>query len=312
MNLILWSILLIYGLLCIVCGLWTARRSGSVQKGAFVLVVCAALPAAGPLMLGLGRLASRRGRKKARDYSDFYLGRDFQYSDLRYLQRLDRVKEADRVPVGEALSLSDRSYRRSMIMRMLEEENSLQYLDGLQTALSNEDGETSHYASVVMIELRRKVQTRLEQTEYAYRADPGDLQRAEQWEEELYQVLNTRLYDEFNRRLALSKYEEVSDRLLKRPVPRRAHLRHRLKLEIQQKNYGEAQRLCSIYQTLYPDSEEAVLAQVQIFIATKDAQGLQSFLQHLRERPVLLTTKTLDYIRVFSGQTMENANEQKL
>lgn len=91
-----------------------ARQAGSLQKGALGLVLGLALPGAGPLLLWFCDWRSRSGRTP--DYRAFYRGSDFSPDDLRCLQSPDISAESDRIPLGQAVQVSDRSYRRRMVM----------------------------------------------------------------------------------------------------------------------------------------------------------------------------------------------------
>ena len=84
-----------------------ARQGGSLQKGALWLVVCLALPGVGPLLLWRCDCRSRRAAPE--DYRVFYRGSEFCPEDLRRLQPPDVAAETDRVPMEEALQVSDRA-----------------------------------------------------------------------------------------------------------------------------------------------------------------------------------------------------------
>ena len=50
----------------------------------------------------------------------------------------------------------------------------------------------------------------------------------------------------------------------------------------------------------HPDSEDAVVDRIESFIRMSDRQGLDQFLARLKEMPVMLTSKSLPYIRFLS------------
>ena len=59
------------------------------------------------------------------------------------------------------------------------------------------------------------------------------------------------------------------------------------------------QQLCARYLVLYPHSEQAVQDQLAACVHAKNGAGLQNFLHGLRDRPVLLTARTLAWVRAF-------------
>ena len=152
-----------------------------------------------------------------------------------YLQEPDREKELNQVPMEEALTINDFSFRRGMIMQLLNGENTLQYLDVLQSALGNEDTETTHYASAVIMELQRKVQEELIQREVRFERSPDNPDVAREWESLLYQVLKTSLFDTHNRRRYFPKYYRVSDVLLAQKEE--AFYLHRIQVLFLEGNY---------------------------------------------------------------------------
>lgn len=272
---------------------WSIRQK-SIYQGTCMLVASLALPVVGTVLMLLCEVMRKRSGIQRLETVPLAVSDGMQYEVTA-----EEEENADSVPMAEALSVSSYKHRRSIVMQLIRAENTLEYLDVLRDALENEDTETSHYASVIIMELQHKVQEKLAETEFLYQQNPDDTENAEQWEQLLYQVLQSSLYDEYNRARLFSKYADVSDRLFSAGTYDRRTLRHRVKIAAMQKNYTQAQQFCTKYLESFPDSEEAVLCQIRLYIDTKNAQGMQSFLRTLPERPVLLTRKTLDYIRIF-------------
>ena len=179
----------------------------------------------------------------------------------------------------------------------------------LRRALDNEDGETSHYASVAIMELRRKVQQQLAAAQTRWQRDPADPDAAAAWEQLLYRAATCDLYDAYSRRRYTARYRALSGRLLRDKKPRSRYLHHRVRLELQQGDLVKARQVCERYLALYPHSEQAVRDRLELYIQARDAAGLQGFLGTLPQRPVLLTTKTLDLVRAFRN---EGSSEQDL
>lgn len=287
----------LYLLFCLLYARAAARRAESLQKGLLCLVLSLALPGAGPLLLlfcdGIGR------RVRPTDCTDFYSGDDFCPEDLHRLQKPDLQAETDRVPMEEALLVSDLSYRREMVMGLLDARDQLLCLPALRRALANEDGETSHYASVAIMELRRKLQQQLDEAEESWRRAPGDADACARLEDLLYRVIRTDLFDPDVRRRLLRRHTDLTDRMLAADPPAEACLHHRIRTELRQGHCAQAQRLCNRYLKAYPHSEQAVRDQLEICVQAKNGAGLQKFLRGLRNRPVLLTASTLAWVRAF-------------
>ena len=298
---IVWLILLIlYFFLCMVYSWLLSLKSGSWQKGICCLVLGIAFPGIGFLFLWLCDVMVEKRRVK--DCMEFYSGNEFNRDELYFLRKPDKEKDLNQVAMMEALKINQFEYRRNMIMQLLNEEDTLQYLDVLQSALDNEDSETSHYASTVIMELQRKMQEELMQRELIYEKNREYPVAAREWEKHLFRVLGTNLYDEFNKRRFFVKYDRVSDQLLSQEHPEEEYFCHRIEILFWQKAYTRAQEVCARYLEEYPSSEDAVYYQISLFMWTKDGDGMQKFLATLSERPVILTQKTLKYIRVFKKE----------
>ena len=255
----------LYLLFCLLYARAAARRAESLQKGLLCLVLSLALPGAGPLLLlfcdGIGR------RVRPTDCTDFYSGDDFCPEDLHRLQKPDLQAETDRVPMEEALLVSDLSYRREMVMGLLD--------------------------------ARDQLLLQLDEAEESWRRAPGDADACARLEDLLYRVIRTDLFDPDVRRRLLRRHTDLTDRMLAADPPAEACLHHRIRTELRQGHCAQAQRLCNRYLKAYPHSEQAVRDQLEICVQAKNGAGLQKFLRGLRNRPVLLTASTLAWVRAF-------------
>lgn len=297
MNLVWLTLLILYLLFCGIYAYHLAWKTGSRQRGFFAFVMGVGLPGIGFVFLWFCDVMLEK--QKSKDYSEFYVNKEYNRDNLKYLRELDKKKELNQVSMKEALKINGFEYRRNMIMQLLNEEDTLQYLDVLQDALDNEDTETSHYASTVIMELQRKMQEELTMREVLFEKNREDLSCAREWENILYRVLSSNLYDELNKKRFLVKYDRVSDRLLQQEKPEESCFGHRIDILFMRKDYTAAQEYCTKYLNLYPESEDAVLYQIKLFIWANNADGLHRFLASLSERPVVLTQKTLKYVRAF-------------
>ena len=279
---------------------WKAFRCSSWQRGIFSLAVCLAFPACGLFLL---LFLDWYGEKfSGRDLLNVYMDDTFHGEDLLLLREPDVQKELNLVPMKEALQLNDFSYRRKMIMNLLNEEDILSYLDVLQEALGNEDTETTHYASAILMELQRKTQDLLVEREIRFQKEPWDPDAAAKWEELLYKVLLSGLFESAALERYYRSYYQVSDRLLSGELPSEQDYLHRIRILFLQENLTEAKDFCQRYLKRYPASEDAVLCLLEFYIKGKDAEGMREFLHSLPSLPVRLTQKTLPYIQIFQKE----------
>lgn len=273
---------------------------GSVQETVFTLILCLGLPGVGSAILWMMDYYSEKRTEK--DYSEIFEGNSFFRDELSLLRPLDKEKELNNVPMEEALKINDYELRRKMVMDTLKEDNTLDYLNVLKEALENEDSETSHYASSIIMLLQEKTQKQILAKEKALEEDPENQELGRELEEELFVLLDSRLLAEENLRRYYLEYDKVSDHLLKEEMPEEKLFRHRISICFQKGDFTGVQEIIRQYENLYPKSEDAVLCRLQFCIYTKDSAGLAAFLGGLGDRPVTLTQKTLEYVRFFRTQ----------
>ena len=298
MNVIPAIVLGMYVVLCLIYGYLLARQRTSWQYGLYCVVLSIDFPGFGFKFMWICDAFEEVHKPKA--YSELYIDEDFHADNYRILKDVDYEKEANYVSMEEALSIGSFEYRRKMIMQLLEEKDTMQYLDILQSALQNEDTETSHYASTVIMELQRIVQEDLIKIERQYEINPKEHENASAWENLLYEVLCSNLYDEFNKKRYFIKYADVSNKILEEEMPDEIFFQHKIHILLIEKNYTEVQILCERYLECYPHSEDAILCRMEGYIQARDMDGMKVFLQNLSSRPVILTQKTLQYIRIFN------------
>lgn len=273
---------------------WNHAR---LQEAFFALVLCLLLPVVGFVIIWMIDYYARKGEE--RDYSEIYEGGSFFRDELKMLRPLDRGQELNRVPMGEALTINDYELRRKMVMDTLNDENTLEYLDALKDALENEDSETSHYASSIIMLLQTRIQNALSKRMEEYERNPQDERVADAYEQELYQLLVSGLLEKENLRRYFLSYAKLSDRLLKSERPEERYFFHRVNVCFEEKNFTPVPALLKRYLALYPQSEDAVLLKIQLCMHTKDRRSLEEFIDSLPGRPVVLTQKTLEHIRFF-------------
>lgn len=274
--------------------------SGDIQEALFTLLFSLFIPIVGFLVVWIRNYYVEKHQEK--QYEDLYSENTFFRDELKILRPIDRESEMNHVAMEEALVINDYHTRRRLVMETLQEEHTMDYLEVLKKALENEDSETSHYASSIIMQLQARAQSSLMEQQKAFEQYPEDTQIQDVYEQELYQLLSGELLEKENLRKYFIQYEKLSDKLLERDVVQENHYLHRIFLCFRQKDLSRAGPLTRRYLQEYPESEDAVLCRILLCIHTRDKETLSAFLSQLSERPVILTQKTLKYIRFFSKE----------
>lgn len=270
---------------------------GSVQDMILSMLLCLGLPIVGFILLLM--VDTNAMKKERRNFSGIFR-HSARERDLQLLRPVNHEEERNRVPMMEKLSLDSYELRRQSMMETLSDGDAMDYLEVLRMAMENDDSETSHYASSIMMMLQSRVQSSVQQKLRALEQHPKDEKAALVCEEELYKLLSSSLLDDQSLRRYEAAYTKLSDALLSSENPEECVFSHRAAWCLRQADYATASRVLDRYLKQYPESEEAVYDQLCLYIGAHDIEGLQSFRLTLGARPVKLTSRTLKLLRVFS------------
>ncbi len=268
---------------------------GRLQEAAVRLVIGLMLPLVGVLTLKLVDFFAEKNAGAQMD--ELFLGRGELSDDLQLLRPVDERGILDAAPAVDVLELNDYDDRRAMIMNTLRQNDTADYVDVLREALANDDQETSHYASVVIMDLQQQVHARLAELGRRLEDDPDDLDALGALEQELYQVIKEGVVDENSLPRYVERYWGVSNRLLEEGRPSASHFHHRIAADLKTGSDEHARSVARRYLEIHPDDEDAVLDAIRVCVQQNDRPGLDALLDRLGDMPVVLTSKSLRYIR---------------
>ena len=156
MELILWILLALHLLLGVFYALDWFQDYGRLQETVIRLVLALCFPFVGFLLCKLVNYFLKKAPQFQMD--SLYLGHGEMLDELELLRPMDKSAEVDKVPGVDTLRAGEYGRRRRMVMDTLREQDTAEYLSVLKEALLNEDQETSHYASAVIMDLQKRIQ----------------------------------------------------------------------------------------------------------------------------------------------------------
>lgn len=272
---------------------------GRIQEALIRLALCLFLPLVGLLFWKLVDYFLKKVPDAQMD--ELYLGHGEYLDELNLLRPVNREEELAKVPAVDTLRTGEYNFRRKMVMDTLKEEDTVSYLSVLKEALANEDAETSHYASTVIMDLQKRIQTSLLEKQRALDAHPDDRQRQEELEQELLRVIESGAFDGSSMTRYYVQYEQVSDMLLGREEVQAQWLHNRITVDMQRGELLHAKETASRFIDQFPDQEQAVVDMIQVCLQTQDRETLDRLFHRLGEMPVILTSRSLQYIRYLNG-----------
>ena len=264
----------------LVPGLRPPAGDGDPAGAGFVLPLC------GIFAVQAGGLLSQKGPQFQMD--SLYLGHGEMLDELELLRPMDKSAEVDKVPGVDTLRAGEYGRRRRMVMDTLREQDTAEYLSVLKEALLNEDQETSHYASAVIMDLQKRIQASVLERQRAYRQEP---------EEELYRILESGAFDENSLGRYYTQYREISDVLLAREDGNPQWYHRRVGVDLRTGEDLHARETAEAFLEKFPENEDAVVDCIQVYLQMRDRKALDRLLDRLGDLPVVLTQKSLTYIR---------------
>ena len=271
---------------------------GRAQEAVIRLAFSLFLPLIGVLVLKfVDRLYDQ---SSSAQMDELYLGRGSLTDELQLLRAVDGRSAAAVAPAVDVLALDGYDARRRMVMNTLSRPDTADYLSVLRSALDNDDQETSHYASVVIMDVQQGMQELLAARERALKESPGDPEALEDLEEGLYWVITSEALDESSLSRHYARFREVSDELLDAATPDPGCFHRRIAIDLKQHNDAHARSTVERFVEVHPDSEDAVLDTLRVCVRVNDSVWLDRFLSQLGSMPVVLTERSLRYIRFWN------------
>ncbi|WNR42344.1 hypothetical protein [Paenibacillus roseipurpureus] len=222
------------------------------------------------------------------------------------LSKLETEKEMNVVPLEEALLVNDLSTRRRAMIDLLKQD-SLDYLEILQMAVSNEDTETSHYAVSAIMELKRKIVINMQELAVKFEENKKDVQVLQSYSEILKSYMRSGFLDERTRIKYGYTYTNVLKLLIDEvPDAAQAYV-DKIATDLELKEYTEAEQTALLYLKQFPLHEEAYLSLIRVYYTMRSIEKLKSTLNQLRKSPIRLSSQALTVVRFWSE---ENADEK--
>lgn len=274
------------------------RRQSSKER-LLKFVVVAVFPVIGWLfpLFWPGKLYNDAGEKLGE-----YIAAQQQEMSVQHMgihSRLEAEKELNVLPVEEALLVSEHSTRRKVMIDVLKQD-AINYLDILQTAVSNEDTETSHYAVSAIMEVKRKLTLSLQELSVQYEQNKDDEHLLGAYADVLSGYLRSGFLDERTLRKykfiyvdVLGRYAEISDHA-------EQAFTDKIDTELELGSYADAEQTCRLFEERYPQSENVYLCYFKIYYTIRSSEKLRSNLAALKRSPIKLSNQALTLVRFWS------------
>jgi hypothetical protein len=275
------------------------RHRKSPRDMLFRLTIVSLLPVVGWLFPIFWPKSAIRSRD---EQFDDYVKRQQEEHKVRGMgiyARTEKQKELDVIPIEDALVVSEHQTRRRVMIDVLKQDSE-HYLEILQTAVGNEDTETSHYAVSAIMEVKRKLMLALQELSVQYENDKNDVYTARTYADVLKGFMRSGFLDQ----RTLDKYQytyiSVLGQLIAISDDDEWAYRDKAETELKLGLLADAEATGRLYEAKYPLSEDAYLCLMKVYYETKSPDKLFAALDRLKQSPVRLSNRALTLVRFWS------------
>jgi len=214
-----------------------------------------------------------------------------------YFKELNIADETNVVSLEESLLISDTNHRRETMMKALKKDT-LNYFQFINTALNNDDAETSHYAASSILHTRRLLDIKMQEISKIHHENPDDISIAIDY----FDITDNyiKIFDIDVEIMA--RYIEDNILILKKIIDGKVETPQRyiirlIELLIATDNHAEAKKYCKNVLSNYPDNEEKYVGLLRSYYEMKDKNNFDLILQRLIDSEVMFSNEVLEIIR---------------
>lgn len=212
------------------------------------------------------------------------------------LRNVDIEKETNIVPMRDALLLNDNQTKRKLLMNILKNET-FNKIDILQTALQNDDTETSHYAATAIQDTKGQLLKSMQHFEYQVEKFPSDLEQLISYTQVIKQYLNTGFLDERTKKQYLYRHLQILEKIIEIVPHEKEHYIEIINRAIELEEFEYAKTYSEAFLRYCEKEEEAYFLSMKLYYTLKDQLKFHETLQTLRDSSVRLSPKGLNKIR---------------
>ena len=208
-------------------------------------------------------------------------------------------KEMNVVPLEEALLVNDLASRRRMMIDLLKQD-SMDYLEVLGKAVSNDDTETSHYAVSAIVEVKRKLTLSLQELAVKFEEGKDDPYFLQSYASVLKSYMRSGFIDERTLLKHKHTYSDVLQRLLAADPHAREVYEDKIATDLELSDYNSALETAQHYLANYPNHEGPYLSLMKVYYTMRAFEQLQDVLEDLKRSTVRLSNQALMIVRFWT------------
>lgn len=292
-------ILLVNALVALVYFIWSLIKK-DYRKGGMMTLFILVAPVVGPLYLGISALFYElyfKRRTKILSIEDL----SFRKDKVEWIEKDDMTSALNKVPIEEALIVSNVHSTRRLILNVLKEDTE-NYIQSINQATDNPDSEVSHYAATAITDIMNRFKQEEKKLKANYEAEPSNEVAAEKYWNHICQFLETAVLP----RVEQKHYFKIL-----------ANLTHQLEAELPWIVTGEKYYRLTLLSMQIGEMEQAQLwveqalakqgdnlysykAGLKYYYASNQINQYQELLSELKDSSIRLDQETLALVRFYN------------
>ena len=185
------------------------------------------------------------------------------------------------IPVEEALIISENQVKRKVLISALKVELE-EYLDIIESALKDDDTETTHYAAAFITELKRKLHLLLQEAQRQYQSEKTSRTFVKEYLLILYRYIKAGMVDNQTMQRLVQQYFDAYDDCFKDNSSSFESLRIYIELAIMIKDYNRALKYGRVFKERYSSRLEPYQLLLEIYYNLKNYQEFEQIIEELQ------------------------------
>ncbi|MBQ3907180.1 MAG: hypothetical protein II743_10480 [Lachnospiraceae bacterium] len=264
---------------------------------AVIMFLC---PIVGPLFFIVAQVIYAYFFKNGADLADVIFGKD----KIKAPRKAEEEIERNRVPLEEALAVSDRQSLRGLMLDVVRGDVQ-KSLASINLALNSEDSETSHYAATVMRDSLNDFRQISQEKYNAFKEDYVEPEeRACELIEYMNEILSQEVFPEMEQRGFVNKMDEACTFLYNDEEYREKLTIQYVEwvgiLQLKLRAYDRVEFWCGVARALFPNDLATYTLQLKLYFSLENKEKFFSVMQELKKADVVIDRETLELIRIFN------------
>lgn len=263
---------------------------------AFIMFFC---PVIGPIFFISSHLIYSYFLKDSVDLTDVIFGKD----KVNAPRKAEEEVERNRVPLEEALAVSDRQSLRGLMLDVVRG-NVQKSLSSINLALNSEDSETSHYAATVMRDTLNDFRQTSQEMYNAFKEDyVQPEEKACALIEYMNDILSQEVFPEMEQKGFVDRMEEACLFLYNDEEFREKLTSNYIEwisiLLLKLREYDRVKHWCEVARQMYPSELSTYTIQLKLYFSCEDRENFFRVMDELKHADVVIDRETLELIRIF-------------